>query len=167
MTKEEVLQLEKELSFQEFNNHDAYQLGQIIVDHIEKNHLKNVRIRIVLDKDIVFQYLMDGKKGVTWLDRKQKTVEKYGHSSYYIYLENEENGTYQEDEKDEKESLFYTNITLDGRFITVGENNWDLRSRHKFDEVHIDMNDIYTDEDEESEEVEDDVDSTIEDDYNN
>ena len=70
-------------------------------------------------------------------------------------------------EKNEKESLFYTNITLDGRFITVGENNWDLRSRHKFDEVHIDMNDIYTDEDEESEEVEDDVDSTIEDDYNN
>ena len=52
MTKEEVLQLEKELSFQKFNNHDAYQLGQIIVDHIEKNHLKNVRIRIVLDKDI-------------------------------------------------------------------------------------------------------------------
>ena len=101
MTKEEVLQLEKELSFQEFNNHDAYQLGQIIVDHIEKNHLKNVRIRIVLDKDIIFQYLMDGKKGVIWLDRKQKTVEKYGHSSYYIYLENEENKTYQEDEKDE------------------------------------------------------------------
>ena len=31
MTKEEVLQLEKELSFQEFNNHAAYQLGQIIV----------------------------------------------------------------------------------------------------------------------------------------
>ena len=54
-----------------------------------------------LDKDIIFQYLMDGKKGVIWLDRKQKTVEKYGHSSYYIYLENEENKTYQEDEKDE------------------------------------------------------------------
>ena len=63
--------------------------------------MKNVRIRIVLDGDIVFQYLMDGKKGVVWLDRKQKTVEKYGHSSYYIYLENEENGTYQADEKDE------------------------------------------------------------------
>ena len=101
MTKKEVLQLEKELSFQEFNNHDVYQLGQIIVNHIEKNQLKNVRIRIVLDGDIVFQYLMDGKKGVVWLDRKQKTVEKYGHSSYYIYLENEKNGTYQADEKDE------------------------------------------------------------------
>ena len=81
--------------------------------------------------------------------------------------EAENNRTSDEEEKDEKESLFYTNITLDGRFITIGENNWDLRSRHKFDEVHIDMNDIYTDEDEESEEVEDDVDSTIEDDYNN
>lgn len=69
-------------------------------------------------------------------------------------------------QKDDKESLFYTNITLDGRFITVGENNWDLRSRHKFSDVHIDMNDIYADEEDISEEVEDDVDSTIEDDYN-
>ena len=75
MTKKEVLQLEKELSFQEFNNHDVYQLGQIIVNHIEKNQLKNVRIRIVLDGDIVFQYLMDGKKGVVWLDRKQKRLK--------------------------------------------------------------------------------------------
>ena len=66
-----------------------------------------------------------------------------------------------------EESLFYTNITLDGRFITVGENNWDLRSRHKFSDVHIDMNDIYADDEEEaSEELEEDVDSTIEDDYN-
>ena len=64
-------------------------------------------------------------------------------------------------------SLFYTNITLDGRFITVGENAWDLRSRHKFSDVHIDMNDIYSDDEEDdSEEPEDDVDSTIEDDYN-
>ena len=74
---------------------------------------------------------------------------------------------FDETEKDDKESLFYTNITLDGRFITVGENNWDLRSRHKFSDVHIDMNDIYADDEEDvSEEPEEDVDSTIEDDYN-
>ena len=59
----------------------------------------------------------------------------------------------------------YKRQTLDGRFITVGENAWDLRSRHKFSDVHIDMNDIYADE-EETEELEEDVDSTIEDDYN-
>lgn len=74
---------------------------------------------------------------------------------------------FDEQQQADKESLFYTNITLDGRFITVGENAWDLRSRHKFSDVHIDMNDIYSDDEEDdSEEPEDDVDSTIEDDYN-
>ena len=33
--------------------------------------------------------------------------------------------------KMKKNLYYYTNITLDGRFITIGENNWDLRSRHK------------------------------------
>ena len=31
---------------------------------------------------------------------------------------------------EEKMSTFYTDITLDGRFITLGENRWDLRERH-------------------------------------
>ena len=83
------------------------------------------------------------------MSKKKKAV-----NFYKLWQEVSEVKGFDEEEKNEKESLFYTNITLDGRFITVGENNWDLRSRHKFDEVHIDMNDIYTDEDEESEEVE-------------
>ena len=29
---------------------------------------------------------------------------------------------FDDEQKEDKESLFYTNITLDGRFITVGEN---------------------------------------------
>ncbi len=52
-------------------------------------------------------------------------------------------------------SSFYTNLMLDGRFVTLGENIWDLRSRHTFDKVHIDMKDVYSDvetEDEDSEE---------------
>ena len=96
------------------------------------------------------------------MTKKKKEVD-----FYKLYDEVTEIKGFNEEEAAEHQSLFYTNISLDGRFITIGENNWDLRSRHKFDEVHIDMNDIYTDEDEESEEVEDDVDSTIEDDYNN
>ena len=40
---------------------------------------------------------------------------------------------------------FYTNLSLDGRFVTLGENVWDLRERHTFDKVHIDMNDVYRD----------------------
>ena len=50
---------------------------------------------------------------------------------------------FDEEQKDDNESLFYTNMILDGRMITVGENKWDLRTRHRFEEVHIDMNDIY------------------------
>ena len=42
-------------------------------------------------------------------------------------------------------SRFYTNLSLDGRFVTLTDNFWDLRSNHTFDKVHIDMNDVYTD----------------------
>ena len=53
-----------------------------------------------------------------------------------------------------KVSSFYTNLMLDGRFVTLGENNWDLRSRHTFDKVHIDMKDVYSDVEIEEEEAE-------------
>lgn len=101
--------------------------------------------------DVAFELMSKKKKAMNFYKLWQEVSEVKGFS---------------EEEAEEKESLFYTNITLDGRFITTGENNWDLRSRHKFNEVHIDMNDIYND-DEESEETEEVDDSTIEDDYNN
>ena len=53
-----------------------------------------------------------------------------------------------------KVSSFYTNLMLDGRFVTLGENNWDLRSRHTFDKVHIDMKDVYSDVETEDEDTE-------------
>ena len=46
--------------------------------------------------------------------------------------------------------MFYTNLSLDGRFVTLGENEWDLRSRQKYEKVHIDMNDVYSDIDNET-----------------
>lgn len=51
-----------------------------------------------------------------------------------------------DDEADDLISGFYTDLSLDGRFITLGDNVWDLRENHSFDKVHIDMNDIYSDE---------------------
>ena len=64
-----------------------------------------------------------------------------------------------EEEAARKAGQFFTNMMLDGRFVTLGENAWDLRSRHTFDKVHIDMKDVYTDvetsdDDEEEEEEE-------------
>ncbi|MEI3536377.1 MAG: DNA-directed RNA polymerase subunit delta [Bacilli bacterium] len=67
-----------------------------------------------------------------------------------------------EEEAKKKASKFYTALSLDGRFITLGDNTWDLKSRYTFDKVHIDMNEVYTDD---SDEVEDE--DRSEDDYFN
>lgn len=50
-----------------------------------------------------------------------------------------------EEEASRRLAGFYTNLMLDGRFVTLGENQWDLRERHTFDKVHIDMKDVYSD----------------------
>ena len=50
-----------------------------------------------------------------------------------------------EEEAAKKAGQFLTNMMLDGRFVTLGENEWDLRERHTFDKVHIDMRDVYSD----------------------
>ena len=50
-----------------------------------------------------------------------------------------------EEDANRKAGQFFTNMMLDGRFVTLGENEWDLRERHTFDKVHIDMRDVYSD----------------------
>ena len=65
---------------------------------------------------------------------------------------------------DDDISFFYTNLTLDGRFVYVGDNKWNLRERVTFDKVDIDMSDIYMDEEEESDEEEEN-DEYVTDDY--
>lgn len=61
-----------------------------------------------------------------------------------------------EEDRVNRVSYFYTQLTLDGRFVTLGENVWDLRVRQKFEKVHIDMKDVYAEEEIEFEESEDD-----------
>lgn len=54
-------------------------------------------------------------------------------------------------------SKFYTALLLDGRFVNLGDNTWQLRERVKYDDVALPLSEVYTgsDEDEESEEDED------------
>ena len=54
------------------------------------------------------------------------------------------------DQKADAISNFYTNLSLDGRFVNLGDNQWDLRTNQTYDKVHIDMNDVYTDIEEET-----------------
>ncbi|MCH3966142.1 MAG: DNA-directed RNA polymerase subunit delta [Bacilli bacterium] len=61
----------------------------------------------------------------------------------------------------EDASRFYTALTSDGRFVIKGNNTWVLREHEKFEDAHIDMNEVYSedDADEEDEEKKDDSDS--------
>ena len=76
------------------------------------------------------------------------------------------------EEAAQKASRFYTNLMLDGRFVTLGENQWDLRVRHKYESVHIDMSEVYSDvetydEDSEEEEEEAEYNAAFEEDKKN
>ena len=112
----------------------------------------------------------------SFVDTAYDIVVKNGAELPFATLWNnvcEELGLTQED-RVARVSYFYTQLTLDGRFVTLGENVWDLRIRHTFDKVHIDMNEVYSDDEEdlefipEDEDIKDDVDrltSADDDDY--
>lgn len=40
---------------------------------------------------------------------------------------------------------FYTDLSVDARFVNLGNNEWDLRARHFFNEVYIDTDAILVD----------------------
>ena len=80
--------------------------------------------------ELAHEYLSSKSKSVTFKQIWAYVVKQKGFS---------------EEEANKKVSSFYTSLLLDGRFVTLGENKWDLRSRHTFDKVHIDMRDVYSD----------------------
>ena len=91
--------------------------------------------------DYGFDVLSASKEPVKFIDLFKKSLELSG-------LE------LSEAELKVRMSKFYTQLSLDGRFITLTDNFWDLRSRHVFEKVHLDMIDAYSDEDEEIDEEE-------------
>ena len=106
--------------------------------------------------DIAYRLMSKRKKERSfydlWEDVKSELVKLYGEES----VEN----------IDEDISFFYTNLTLDGRFVNVGDNKWNLRERVTFDNVHIDINEIYVEDEEDiSEDNEDSKDEYVADDF--
>lgn len=55
---------------------------------------------------------------------------------------------YSEEEAKDKIGKFYTNLFMDGRFVVLSDNKWDLRDRYAFEKIHIDMNECYPKDDE-------------------
>jgi len=94
--------------------------------------------------DFGFDVLSASKEPVKFIDLFNKALELSG-------LE------LSESELKIRMSKFYTQLSLDGRFITLTDNYWDLRSRHVYESVHLDMIDAYSDEDDEIDEEEEEL----------
>ena len=88
--------------------------------------------------DIAYRLMLKKKKERNFYDLWEEVKAELAKVAAPEELENVE----------EDISFFYTNLTLDGRFVCVGENKWNLRERVTFDKVHIDMNEIYAEEEE-------------------
>ena len=40
--------------------------------------------------------------------------------------------------------FFYTDLSMNGQVVALGDNTWDLRKRQKYDKVHVDIQDVYS-----------------------
>ncbi|TBL81136.1 heme-degrading domain-containing protein [Paenibacillus thalictri] len=82
---DELLQQETELQFTRFTNETAYRIGCRIVEKAAEQN-KCVTVDIQRNGHQLFHCAMEGKtpNNDQWIRRKNKTVQHFGHSSYYI-----------------------------------------------------------------------------------
>ncbi|MCD8209352.1 MAG: DNA-directed RNA polymerase subunit delta [Coprobacillus sp.] len=80
--------------------------------------------------DVAYEYLKSEGVSIPFTKIWEHVVKETGMS---------------EGEAGRRLSRFFTSFMLDGRFVNMGENVWDLRERQTFDRVHIDMRDVYND----------------------
>ena len=86
--------------------------------------------------DIAFDIISANESPITFADLWAKLCEV---------------NNYTEAEAIRKIGSFYTSLLLDGRFVNLGNNTWDLRSRYKFDKVTLDVNECYSEDEDEVE----------------
>lgn len=97
--------------------------------------------------DVAYEQMSRKKKPVAFLKLWQEVSEIMG----FTPAQEEENIAH-----------FYSDLSLDDRFVNVEENKWDLRSRHTYNESVKDISSILIDEDDEEEEFEEDGEETEE-----
>ncbi|MDO4378681.1 MAG: DNA-directed RNA polymerase subunit delta [Erysipelotrichia bacterium] len=104
--------------------------------------------------DVAYNLLLDCKEGMPFKDLWEKVKTEMG---------------YDEKMASKKISQFYTNLSLDGRFVNLDNNFWNLKSHCKYDEVAVteeDLQEIDDSDDENDDEYqEDEVVENEEDEY--
>ena len=76
---------------------------------------------------------------------KQKKIFKFNDLYNLVATELE----FDDEMKANRISKFYTNLSLDGRFVNLSDYTWDLRANQTFDKAHIEMKEYYSAIDEE------------------
>ena len=88
--------------------------------------------------DIAYDVLNNSKKAVVFIDLFDNVSEVKGLTKM---------------QKEDKIAQFYTDLSLDGRFVILEDNKWDLKSRHRLEEVKkVSAEELMDDDDEEVEE---------------
>ncbi|PWU67011.1 MULTISPECIES: DNA-directed RNA polymerase subunit delta [Gracilibacillus] len=74
--------------------------------------------------DVATELLEDGNKAMDFRELFDKVAELKG---------------FKEEEKDERLSQFYTDLNIDGRFMTKGSNLWGLKKWYPVEEIDEDI----------------------------
>lgn len=82
--------------------------------------------------DIAYDIVASSESPISFASLWQKICEVNGYS---------------EEESAKRISNFYTTLLLDGRFVNLGNNTWDIRSRYAFNQIKLDVNDCYYEDD--------------------
>ena len=82
--------------------------------------------------DVAYELLSAKKKAVVFLKLWEEVCQMMA---------------FTKQQEEDNIAQFYSDLSLDDRFVNVGENKWDLRERHTYHEVVIDTEEILIDED--------------------
>lgn len=94
ITLAEIVEQEEELQLPALGNDDAWALGVILVDLARAQQMP-VTIHISRGKHELFHAALPGASTEhdSWIARKTRVVERFGHSSLYVGQECREQGT--------------------------------------------------------------------------
>ena len=90
---EDLLNEERDLQFNSFNEDTAWEVGNLLVDIAQKENLP-IAIDITFAGRKLFHVSCPGAKmdNDEWIKRKNRLVYRFGHSSYYMGQLLKENG---------------------------------------------------------------------------
>lgn len=84
--------------------------------------------------DVALDVLKEQKEPMSFINLWTKVSDEMG---------------YNQNQFEDNIAQFYTDLSIDGRFFSMAQNTWDLKSRHTLSESVMDTDSLSVEEDEE------------------